>query len=496
MTKYIVPKEIVSITEKIKNEGFEAYLVGGCVRDMLRGVDPKDWDIATNAKPEKIVDIFPHTFYENRFGTVGVVNDGVEDKSLETVEVTTYRLEKKYSDSRHPDEVKFSEKLEDDLKRRDFTINAMAIDLPIGVKDISKGHLVDEYKGQKDLKDKVIRTVLEPEKRFTEDILRIMRAVRFATELGFTINTETANAIKKFSGKLKEISKERIRDEFVKIINSPSPKKGLTELQNLGLLIHIIPELEKGIGIEQPKAHAYDVWEHSVRTVQAAADKKFSLEVRLAALLHDIAKPKTRRHSKDKNKWTFYGHDVVGARVSRRTLNDLRFPKEITEKVTKLIRWHMFFSDTEQITPSAVRRLIKNVGQENVWDLVDLRICDRVGTGRPKEEPYRLRKYQAMIEEVIRDPISVGMLKIDGNRIMSVAKMKPGPKIGYILHALLEEVLDDPKLNTTEYLGKRVLKLAKLDDYELIELGERGKMKKEEKEGKEIKGLRDKRWVK
>jgi len=496
MPKYTVPKEITDITDKIQESGFEAYLVGGCVRDMLLGKDPKDWDITTNATPEEMVALFPHTYYENDFGTVGVVNDETKNPNLKNVEVTTFRLEGDYSDSRHPDEIKFSKNLDDDLKRRDFTINAMAINLPIGIKDISKGHLVDNYKGQKDLKDKTIRTVLGPKERFDEDALRILRAVRFATELNFQIDPETEKVIKTFHMKLKEISNERIRDEFIKIMNSPFPKEGLTRLQKLNLLKYIVPELPKGIGVEQNQAHSYDVWEHILRAVQAAADKGFSLEVRLAALFHDISKPHTRRRSKDKDKWTFYGHDVVGARVSHGTLRDLKFPKETVEKVSKLVRWHMFFSDTEEITLSAVRRLLRNVGEENVWDLIDLRICDRIGTGRPKEEPYRLRKYQAMIEEVLRDPISVGMLKIDGNRIMKVLKIKPGPKIGYILHALLEEVLDNPKLNTKVYMENRALELSKLDDYELLELGERGKLKKEKVDEKEVRELRDKRWVK
>jgi len=493
--KYIVPEEVLSVINGLKMAQFEAYLVGGCVRDMLMGIAPKDWDIATNAKPEETQGLFPHTFYENDFGTVGVVNDESQDDSLKTIEVTTYRTESGYADTRHPDKVLFAEKIEDDLKRRDFTMNAIAIGLGEGIKDISKGHLIDPYSGLEDIKDKIIKTVLNPEGRLSEDALRIMRAVRFSSTLGFSIEKETKEAIQRLHMKLENISKERIRDEFIKIIMSSNPEKGLTELKELGLVKYVIPELEKSFGIEQGGVHIYDVWIHSLKALQASADKGFSLEVRLASLFHDIAKPHTRRKG-EKKEWTFYGHDVVGARVTRGTLEGLKFPKEIVEKVSNLVRNHMFFSDTEQITHSAVRRVVKNIGKDNIWDLVDLRVSDRIGNDRPKEEPYRLRKYKAMIEEVMRDPISVEMLEIDGNKIIDVTHVTPGPKIGYILHALLEEVLEDPKLNTEEYLEKRATELSKLDDFKLIGLGEKGKAQKDKREEEEIKKIRDKRWVK
>jgi tRNA nucleotidyltransferase/poly(A) polymerase len=215
----------------------------------------------------------------------------------------------------------------------------------------------------------------------------------------------------------------------------------------------------------------------------------------LAALLHDISKPATRRWAPDKSEWTFYGHEVVGERTTKKILKELKFPKEMIDRVSKLVRWHMFFSDTEQITHSAVRRIISKVGQENIWDLMNIRICDRVGTGRPKENPYRLRKYKAMIEEVMRDPVSVGMLKIDGARIMEIAKINPGPKIGYILHALLEEALEDPTINTPEILEKKALTLLELPEKELKTLGEKGKEKKDEEEGKHRKDIQKKYHV-
>jgi poly(A) polymerase/tRNA nucleotidyltransferase (CCA-adding enzyme) len=248
------------------------------------------------------------------------------------------------------------------------------------------------------------------------------------------------------------------------------------------------------IGVSQNKqAHLYDVWEHSLRSLQHAADKKYPLEVRLAALFHDISKPETKRI--EGNKTTFYGHEVVGAKVTRETLKDLRFSKEIIDKVSNLVLNHMFFSDTEEITLSAVRRLVAKVGKENIWDLINLRICDRIGTGRPKEEPYRLRKYQTMIEEVMRDPLSVSMLKIDGSKIMEMFHAKPGPKIGYILHALMDEVLDNPEKNTEMFLVKRAEELLAMSDEELKQLGEKGKDSLKKTEEEEIKKLRSKRHV-
>ena len=487
--KYAIPQEVSQVTQTLQKAGFEAYLVGGCVRDIISGKKPKDWDVTTNAKPDQITSLFPKTFYENDYGTVGVVNENTDDETLKIVEVTPYRIEGVYSDKRRPDQVTFTEKIEDDLKRRDFTVNAIAY-------NVSKGQIIDPYKGQEDIKDKTIKTVGVPHDRFSEDALRILRAVRLSVELGFTINKDTADAIKKESAGLEEIAKERIRDEFIKIINSSSPMIGIILAQKLGILKYVVPELEAGIDLEQNGDHIYSVWEHNLRALQHSADRGWPLHVKLAALLHDISKPETRRWSKENDDWTFYGHDVVGGRVSREILKRLKFPGEIVETVSKLVRYHLFFSDVEKITLSAVRRIVKNVGPENVWDLMKVRACDRIGMGRPKETPYRLRKYESMIEEAMRSPTSVGMLKIDGARIIDVTHETPGPRIGFILHALLEEVLDDPTLNTGEYLEKRTLELAKLPDAELKKLGEKGKEKKDEKEAQEIEEIRKRHWVK
>lgn len=493
---FLIPKEVTHVTQELEKAGFEAFLVGGCVRDLFLDREPKDWDVTTNAKPDEIIALFPKTFYENTFGTVGVVDEQTENEILKVIEVTPYRIEGDYTDNRHPDSVTFSQKIEDDLKRRDFTINSLAYSVSASSADKSHGKIIDLFDGQKDIKGKILRTVGEPTDRFTEDGLRILRAVRLSCELGFEIEPNTEKAMQDNAHILKNISLERIRDEFTKIIMSDKPMNGLLIMKKLGVLKYVVPELENTFGVEQNQAHAYDVGEHLLRSVQCSADKGFSLEVRLAALFHDISKPESRRRSPTADKWTFYGHEVLGSRTTKNILNRLRFPTKVIEKVVKLSRWHMFFSDTEQITLSAVRRMIVNVGKENIWDLMNVRICDRIGTGRPKEDPYRLRKYHAMIEEALRDPISVGMLKIDGKKIMEVTQTTPGPKIGFTLHALLEEVLEDPKKNTAEYLENRAKELFLLPDKELETLGKQGKESKEEADEEEIKKIRGKHWVK
>ncbi|KKR62792.1 hypothetical protein A2643_00490 [Candidatus Nomurabacteria bacterium RIFCSPHIGHO2_01_FULL_39_220] len=531
-----IPKEVSHVTDALEKAGFEAYLVGGCVRDLVMGREPKDWDVTTNAKPEQIMELFEKTVYENTFGTVAVcvpyetqdnnvsqetnLNNVIRETSkYKIIEVTPYRIEAKYSDLRHPDEVKFSNKLEDDLQRRDFSINAMVLN--------PKGHLTDMFGGIKDIESKTLRIVGKPEDRFREDALRMLRAVRFACQLDFFVSYETTESILKNADLIKKISFERIRDEFEKIITSANPSSGLVMLQKFGLLKNIIPELEEGIGCEQLGEHIYDVWDHLLHALQHAADKNWSLEIRLAALFHDIGKSKTRRLAtpsptknsgafalgdkrtgdprrieflsgqasiSTKKKYTFYGHEVVGARMARKIMERLKFPKKEIELVEKLVRNHMFFSDTELITLSAVRRIIVKVGQENIWALMNVRECDRVGM-KKKEAPYRLRKYFAMIEEALRDPISVGQLKIDGEFMIKELGIKPGPRMGWILSALLEEVLNTPNRNTVEELSKLVESLNLLGDKELKALGDKGKEKKEELEEEEIAKLHQKHGV-
>jgi putative nucleotidyltransferase with HDIG domain len=527
-----IPSFVTRVTTMLQEAGFEAWLVGGCVRDMLLGNVPKDWDVTTNARPEQIQEICKEfkTVYENTFGTVTVVNiapnaadrpvsssdaNGEADRpetdisrerkdTIEEVQVTTYRSERGYSDARHPDAVTYETSLEKDLERRDFTMNAIAYD---PIKDIIK----DIFSGQKDIKDKIIRSVLYANTRLKEDALRMLRAVRFSTALGFAIESETVQAIEANATIIQDISGERIRDEFVKIIASNEPAKGIDLLQRLGLLKYIIPEIEEGIGCEQLGEHIYDVYNHCLHALQHAADKQFPLDVRLTALFHDIGKPRTRRFDGSKaggkGKYTFYGHEVVGAKMTKIILEGLKFSRETVSRVTSLVRNHMFFSDTEQITLSAVRRIIQKVGPENIWFLMEVRECDRVGM-KKVEAPYRLRKYHAMIEEALRDPISVSQLAIDGNYLMNMelhpptpenggrTGMKPGPRMGWMLHALLEEVLENPALNTIEKLSERVKDLDEQDDETLKKLGEKAKQQKDLAEQYEIEKLHQKHNVK
>jgi poly(A) polymerase/tRNA nucleotidyltransferase (CCA-adding enzyme) len=481
-----VPDTVSNIARTLEDNGHCAYLVGGCVRDILIGKTPKDWDITTDATPDVVQALFSDTFYENEYGTVGVVTEST-DPTLKVIEVTPFRTEGEYSNARHPDSVSFSKRIEDDLHRRDFTINAIAY----RPKD---GSIIDLFSGKSDMDSKRLRAVGDPEKRFAEDALRMLRAVRLSAELDFAIELETMTAISMHAHQLEKISKERIRDEFLKIINSDKPLPALYVAERLGLLRYILPELQEGIGCAQNQAHSFDVFEHLLRTLQCAADNHWSETLRIAALLHDIGKPASRRWSEEKKDWTFYGHEVIGARMVTHICENLRLPKQQKEIVEKLVRWHMFFSDPDQITLSAVRRVITNVGREHIWDLLNLRVCDRIGTGRPKAHPFRLRKYISMVEEALRDPISVTQLTIDGTDVVRIVG-KPSPRVGWILHALLEEVLDDPLKNTRDALTVRAHELQKLDDAALKEKGTSGKDKRDSAEAAEIQKLREKYHV-
>ena len=480
-----IPKEVLEIVGKLRASGFEAYLVGGCVRNFLLGAKPKDWDATTNATPEEIQKIFPDSFYENEYGTVGVKTDS-DNESLKVVEITPYRLEEKYSDKRHPDQVRFTKNLEDDLKRRDFTINALAY-------NVEKEELIDKFGGEADLKKKIIRAVGEPEERFREDALRLMRAVRFASELGFEIEPETEAAVKKLSGELKFISKERVRDEFVKTLESEDAAGGVEKLRELGLLSQFLPELLEGVGVGQNLHHVFTVWEHNLKALEYSVKKGYSLEVRLASLLHDVAKPRAKRGEGKYS--TFYGHDVLGAKMSAKVLERLRFPKDFSEKVVRLVRWHLFYYNVGEVSESSVRRVLRNVGPDLIEDLIRVREADRIGSGVPKAVPYKLRHFKFMVEKVQKDPISVGMLKMRGDEVMKILGIEPGPKVGMVLSALLEEVLENPSKNEPEYLEGRVRELGKLSEKELRGLAERGKEKKEEAELAKERELKEKYWV-
>ena len=480
-----VPKEVIAISKTLAEAGFEAYLVGGCVRDILLGREPKDWDVATDAKPAEVQKLFPESVYENDFGTVGVKTES-EDPRVKIIEITTYRIEGRYTDKRHPDEVKFAENIEDDLSRRDFTVNALAMDM--------KGDVLDPFGGERDIKDRVIRTVGVPEERFSEDALRLMRAVRFSVELDFEIEMNTRRAIVKLAGGLEAIAKERVRDELVKILMTPNAAKGIILLEELDLLRYVLPELREGIGVGQNKHHIYTVFEHNVRALDYTARENYSLPVRMAALLHDVGKPKVK--GGDGLNSTFYQHEYVGARMAVRMLDRLRYSREFVEQVAHLVRTHMFYYDTGVISPAGVRRLVVRVGPENIDDLLKVREADRIGSGVKKAMPYRLRHLLFMIEKVKRDPLSPKMLALRGDDLMPLLNLPQSRRVGWILNALMEEVIDDPKKNDKKYLTKRAKELNKQSDEELQELFASAQAKKREAEEEMDNDIKEKHHVK
>jgi len=487
-----IPKEVKSVIDKLKKKGFEAYAVGGCVRDFLLGKEPEDWDIATSAKPEEIKKIFPKSFYENRFFTV-TIQTGSKNQRLKEIEVTTYRLEAKYTDKRHPDEIKFAKTIEEDLARRDFTINSLALEI-----QKTKTKIIDPFNGQEDLKNKIIKAVGNPEDRFNEDALRMVRATRFAATLNskgveWKIEEKTSQAIKKRSSGLKVISQERIRDELTKIIMSDKAAQGIELLRQLGLMKYIMPELEEGYGIGQNKHHIYECYDHNLRSLDYAAKNKFNKYVRIAALLHDIAKPRAKRGNGLNS--TFYNHEIIGAKMTYNILSRLKFSKKEIEKIVRLVRYHLFYYNVDEVSESSVRRLVSQAGPENMEELLQLRMADRIGSGVPKAEPYKLRHLKYIIEKVSLDPISVKMLKVSGNDVMKMLDIQPGPKIGRILDVLLGQVLSDPKKNKKEYLEKEIKKLGKLSEKELNSLSEEGRKEREKLETKRDEMTKKKYWV-
>ena len=511
--KIQLPCFILEICQKLRKAHFEVYVVGGAVRDFLMGRRPfeiDNWDLATNAKPEEIQKIFEKdykTFYENKFGTVTVIAtgdkaQGKEETKME-VEITPYRLESRYSDKRHPDKIRWAETIEEDLARRDFTINALALVLEThNLRQETKSlkaksskwqdlsfKIIDPFEGQKDLQKRVVRAVGDPKERFDEDALRMLRAVRFAACLNFKIEPQTWQALCQNVAKISFISQERIREELTKIVMCQRPDYGFELLRDTGLLRIILPELEETIGVTQSGPHHYTVFQHSLVTLRKAADKGASLEVRLAALFHDIGKPQTKKPQK--GRLTFYAHQVVGAAITRRILRRLKFSQKTIDKVTLLVKNHMFYYDVKKVTPSGVRRLLRRVGPENIHDLIALRVADRLATPVPKAKPYKLRHLEYMMEKVSQDPISVKQLKVDGHDVMEVLSIKPGPRVGLTLKALLAEVLDDPQKNKKSYLKKRIKALGKLSDQALYQRS----LRVDEEKYRQETILRQKYWI-
>jgi tRNA nucleotidyltransferase (CCA-adding enzyme) len=488
-----IPNEVKIILDELNNAGYEAYVVGGCVRDMLLNKEPNDWDVATNAKPGDIQKTFPKNFYNNNFGTVTVLT-GSKAVKLKNIEVTTYRVDGEYSDQRRPDEIKYTRNLREDLARRDFTVNAMALSFAhdkVGsthtgdVVVIEGMQVIDPFGGLKDLDAKLIRAVGDADERFSEDALRLIRAVRFAAQLGFEIEDKTLKSIEDKAQDIKAVSQERVRDELVKIVMSSLPKKGMNILRETGILKEILPEVEEGFGVEQNKHHTYTVYEHNVKSLQFAAKYNYELSIRLAALLHDVGKPRTRRPKG--NDYTFYAHEMVSARMTEKIMKRLRFSNDLIKKVVHLVRYHMFYYDVGKVTETGARRLLRRVGRDHFDDLIKLRIAERKGSGVPKAEPYRLRHLQFLVEKASKQPVTVGELNITGGDLIKELKLKPGPMIGGILNALLADALDDPKNNKKAYLLKRAKELKDEDPKSLKALGESAKDLEEKRREDEIK---------
>lgn len=526
--KQKIPQSVLNTVKKLTTADFEVFAVGGCVRDLLRKKEPRDWDLTTNAQPEELLKIFPEGKYENNFGTVLVaekylinkkepemikleeLEDGGAELFMEgiaakgVIEITTYRLESSYKDKRHPEKIKFAKTLKEDLSRRDFTINAMALKIKkekLKTKNNEKGEIidcevVDLFEGQSDLKKKLIRAVGSPEKRFNEDALRLMRAVRFATQLGFKIETKTLRAIKKLNGNLRFISQERIRDELIKIMLSDRPTEGIKLLLETNLMKNIIPELYETIGVQQNRHHYYGpyntVIEHLLASLEKCPSKK--LEVRLATFLHDLGKPRSKRGEGETA--TFYGHEYIGARLVQKILKRLKFSRAVIDKTVLLVKNHMFYYNVDEVGEKGVRRVIRKVGLENIGDLIDVRVGDRLGSGVAKAVPYKLRHFQYMVDKVSMDPISVGQLKLDGNDLIKELKMKPGPKIGAILEMLLAKVLDNPKINTKAQLLTIAKKLNEKQEQELIGVNKKAKEKIQQEKIKADQKKKAKHWVK
>ncbi len=462
--KIPLPKEVYTLYSNFKKRGFELYLVGGSVRDFLlgrskegtssslrvgEGVGKKkgnlrgDFDFATSALPEQMMGLFQRTIPTGvKHGTVTIL---IEKQSYE---VTTYRCESAFKNHRHPDRVTFSRTLSEDLRRRDFTINAFAY-------DITEGVVLDYFKGKEDLVKQQIKAIGEPKKRFEEDALRMMRACRFASKLGFEIEKKTLEAMREKGFLLEMISKERLRDELIKMLTAPYPDLGIEVMRDTRLLKKILPELDKTIGVRQNKYHKYDVYHHTLHVLKSFLPSENDLVLRFSALFHDIAKPSCKRISPGKTEaeCTFYNHEIIGAKVATKVMRRLCFSKDQIRKTSHLIANHMFHY-TEQWSDGAVRRFLKRVGEENLESLFLLRQADRMGNGLrlktcPQIEAFKKRIAKCLLEE---NALKITDLDLSGHDLIKTFSLKPSKTIGFILNHLLEKVLDEPSLNEKQTL--------------------------------------------
>lgn len=426
-----LPTAVRELVEGLREAGHAAFVVGGSLRDVLLGREPADWDLATDARPERIVELFPGAVYENAFGTVSVRRAG------ELYEITTFRSDHEYADFRRPHRVEFGERVEDDLARRDFTVNALAWGRAAGA-DGPPG-LVDPYAGAADIEARTLRAVGDPSARFREDALRMVRAIRLATTLGLAIDPATLEAVRANAELVRHLSGERTARELDKLLATERPSEGLRLLLDTGLLAWIAPELAAQRGVRQNKVDGEDLWDHTCRTVDAVpVDRPV---VRLAALLHDIGKPPTQADGR------FHGHDAVGAELAEAFLRRLHYPRSVAERVTRLVRQHMFDVPPEA-SDAAIRRFIMRIGEPALNDLLDLREADNVGSGLPADAGG-LAELRRRIEEQLAAEVALDRrrLAVDGNDLMAELALPPGPRLGRLLDELLERVVADPSLN-------------------------------------------------
>jgi len=432
--------------QRFEEAGADIFVAGGAVRDLLLGRDVKDWDFASNLTPEEMKKLFPkNSFCENKFGTFSIVL-----ANGEILEVTTYRTERDYSDGRHPDVVEWGKTLEDDLKRRDFTINAMAVGKKGLIPDLV---LVDLFEGQEDLKKRIIRTVGNPDERFGEDALRMMRAVRIACQIGFVIEEKTFESMVKNAKLINRVAGERIREELFLILENSKAADGIKLLKNSGLLGEIMPEVLAGVEMKQKGHHIYDVWTHMLETLNNC--ESTNPITKLASLLHDVGKPGSMVGEGESR--TFHNHEIIGSRIAVGIGKRLKLSNKELDQLFRLVRWHMFTAEDTQ-TDKAVRRFIRNVTPEYLEDMVALRRADRVGSGA-KETSWRWELFKKRLVEVQKQPFSINDLKVDGNDVMERLGITPGRKVGEVLKAIFAEVEEEPAINVREIL------LEKIDKY-------------------------------
>ncbi len=435
----VVPSDVTAVCDKLRSRGRKAWVVGGCVRDTLLGRPVADWDVATDARPEEMLKTFPRAIPTGiKHGTVTVLS------GKSAVEVTTLRGEGAYSDGRRPDSVEFVDDIASDLARRDFTINAIAFD-PV------TGQLIDPFGGQKDLEAKRIRAVGDAHQRFSEDGLRVLRAARFTATLEMEIDPDTFAAIRPTLDTYRKVSQERVRDEWLKTMSARRPSRAFDVMRTSGILAITCPELELGVGVEQNKHHAYDVWRHGMECLDACAGDPI---LRIAALLHDVGKPQTRAFSDKTKDYTFHEHERVGAEIADPILQRLRFSNDERARIVGLVRHHLFHY-TDEWSDATVRRWIRRVGPELVADLYKLNEADVRAKGKDASDDLRaLEALKAHVEKVrlAGAALTTRDLAINGSVLMKELSLGPGPMVGKVLHHLLEAVTTDPAKNNKDEL--------------------------------------------